>query len=536
MCAVLALKYAFLYMPTQRYLNACVERFQRVHVNVIYKVDATNRNHNYPPLNSSITQNNNNNSSVVHEESRSINSAPCSTPVRGATRETAEGNNNSNNTSPHRTFSHYGYNCPLTSAPNILLHPANHSIWLSVAEHREKVVSFIDLTALTFAKRKMLNVLSGCGKSTAPEPTSQSYVSSVNIQLEPQSQRTQRNNSMVTNGSMDEFSSKMTVTTSPQPESEKKVDSCQQSANDTLEELISQFSSKISLVTPKKVSQPEPERDDESLYPSSYISRSFLPDNHAIAKDTGTGADKPEAEQVLYQNGDDSGLGLGSSRGAGRRQRLVTTSNESSTQEAEAYTQGKHIRLTLSSSPEAESQLKSSSIEILINVSLRNSECMQTVHAHEQEFRSKLEKVIDDEINYISQQLAMQHRAAHLLHSSEQNARAPLATPTPSTSLLLQRSNSAPALCHTYSYVALGGSELPIPQAPPSTPTPSHSCAEPDELHRILNSLELELQHLLNSIIRAHALHNHAIIYECRTRISQLREDISGVVNRARAK
>ncbi|KAM8712053.1 hypothetical protein ACLKA7_012556 [Drosophila subpalustris] len=436
-----------------------------------------------------------------------------STPVRGATREAADvSNNTNNNSSPHRTFSHYGYNCPLSNAPNIMLHPENKSIWRSVCEQREKVVSFIDLTALSFAKRKMLNVLSACGKSSAvpvpvpvpAEPPTPSYVSAMQIQLEPQ--RKQLNKSL-----------------------ERDVDSCQQSADDSLDDLIGQFSSKLSINTSPMASQPEPERerDDESLYPSSYISRSFLPDNHAMARDTGTGADKPEAEQIMYQNGDDSGLGLGSSRGAGRRQRLVTTSNESSTQEAEAYSQGKHIRLTLSSSPEVESQLKPSSIEILINVSLRNTECMQTVQEHEQEFRSKLEKVIDDEIHYISQQLAMQHRTAHLLHQhpTEHHPRAPLATPTPSSSLLLQRSNSAPALCHTYSYVAL---PLPSPHAPPSTPTSGqrHShCGEPDELQRLQSTLDTELQHLLNNIMRAYALHHRAVI-ECHTRISQICENV----------
>lgn len=564
-CAVLALKYAFLYMPTtQRYLNTCVEHFQRIHVNVIYKVDATNRYHNYPPLNSNININNNSNSnsSFFNQESFVVNDSACSTPVRQATDD--NNNTKNNNASPHRTCSHYGHNCPLTNAPNIMLHPENRSIWLSVVEQREKVVSFIDLTALSFAKRKMLHVLSGCGKSTStvtipttdlPTPPTTSYVSAMQIQLEPQSQRKNRKNSA--NDSLDDmlvqFNSKMTTSTmilQPEPESERDADSCQQSANDSLDEMITQFSSKLSINTspmiletePEPEAQAEPERDDYSLYPSSYVSRNFLPDNHAMAKDTGTEADKPEAEQIMYQTGDDSGLGLGSSQGAGRRQRLITTSNESSTQEAEAYSQGKHIRLTLSSSPEVEAQLKSSSIEILINVSLHNSECMQTVQQHEQEFRSKLEKVIDDEIHYISQQLTMQHRTAHLLHSTEQqqphpHSRAPLATPTPSTSLLLQRSNSAPALCHTYSYVAL---PLP-PHAPPSTPTSSHShghnCgAEPDELQRLQMSLDLELQHLLNNIMRAHALHNRAVI-ECHTRISQICEDIiSGVANRTRVK
>ncbi|XP_064544170.1 protein hu-li tai shao isoform X1 [Drosophila montana] len=526
MCSYLAHKYSFLYAPVQRYLDACVARLQCVQANVIYKIDASYR-HNYPLLSSSHNGTlNNTQTGVGGEESFAVNLAASSTPVQASSRQWAGDSSYTSimnpTAAPFRTFSHYGFNCPLANAPSIPLHPANQSIWQTVSEQRERVVSFIDLANLSFAKRRMLNVLNASGRRPAAalaETSSPSYVSEMQIQLERTPSRKQRNNSAATSSS------------------------CQQSADDSLDELTAQFSSMLSIHEPHMIAQPEPDRDDDSMYPSTYTLRSFLPDNHALPKDDGIATDKPEAEQAMYQNGDDSGLGglTGNSNninssGAGRRERHCTTSNDSSTQEAEAYSQGKHIRLTLSSSPEAESQLKSSSIEILINVSLRNTECVQSVQAHEQEFRSKLEKVIDDEIHYISQQLAMQQRTVHLLQSSEQPSRAPLASPTASTSLL-QRCNSAPALCHTYSYVALAGSDTPPPLAPPTTPTSaSHSYPEPEALQRLLSTLEHELQHLLNSIIRAHELHNRAVIYDCRTRISQMRDDIKGVVRRARAK
>lgn len=269
--------------------------------------------------------------------------------------------------------------------------------------------------------------------------------------------------------------------------------------------------------------------------------RSFLPDNHEprLVKDgESTTRDKPEAEQAMYeeqqqQTGDDSGLGdSGGNTTSRRRERLVTSSNDSSTQEAEAYSQGKHIRLTLSSSPDMQAQLKTSSFEILINVSLRNSDCVQTVQAHEQEFRSKLEKVIDDEIHYISQQLAMKERSAHLLQSSERDAvpREPLATPTSSSttsSHLLQRCNSAPALCHTYSYVALPHNESELAHSSPTSQR--HNIPE-------VEHFEMELQSLLNGLIHYHELHHRAVIRECRMRISQMRDDLRGAVKKTRAK
>ncbi|XP_017838038.1 protein hu-li tai shao isoform X7 [Drosophila busckii] len=469
--AFLAHKYKFLYAPTQlNYLDSC-RRFaslQQVQLHVIYKVDAVQR-HNYPPLNDT----------TLSEEQFALVVAASSTPNAQATASSPDAA-----AAPFRTYSHYGFNCPLSSAPNILLHPANESIWLTVHEQRERVVSFIDLTALSFAKRKMLQVLSAKGRRLLlqPEEEQPSYVSELQIKLEPRA--SSRRSSCV--------------------------------ANDSMDELAAQFAGSLRLQPAASPSPPKASDDTEdSCYTSNYTLRSFLPANHALARSGDNGAaDKPEAEQAIYQN--DSGLG-GSAPAARRRERLATSSNDDSyAQEAEAYSQGKHIRLTLSSSPEAQAQLKCSSIEILINVSLRNAECVQTVAAHEQEFRAKLEKVIDDEIHYISQQLAAAPRA-------------PLATPSSSTATRsptpMQRCNSAPVLCHTYSYVEA----VSPPPAPPCTPlrAPSeHSCPESEALQRLLGSLQLELQHLLNSIIRAHELHNQAVIYECRARISQLNEDL----------
>ncbi|KAH8290312.1 hypothetical protein KR054_001810 [Drosophila jambulina] len=271
-----------------------------------------------------------------------------------------------------------------------------------------------------------------------------------------------------------------------------------------------------------------PEHQDSGLY-RSYT---FLPSNHVLPAG---GADvnareRPEADQQreMFLGGvtDDSGLGNSS----GRRQRLATTSNDSSTQEAEAYTQGKHVKLTLSSSPSivtaagAAGQLPTT-IEIVINVSLRNAECIETVQTHEQEFRAKLEKVIDEEIHYISQQLAYQQRQKELQQQVQQqvNSRAPLASPTSSMtppSSLLQRCNSAPALYHTYSYVEVAMADMPPP--PPPKPVKESLPVDTESSEGLLISLEKELERLLNSVVKAHMMHNKAIIHDCKTRISQI--------------
>ncbi|XP_016953167.1 protein hu-li tai shao isoform X1 [Drosophila biarmipes] len=489
----LAQKYAFLYSPSQ-YMYACMKMGpveQKVYV--IHKVGAVSK-HNYPPVHDGNTSMQHNESVAVFKgnDTGIVSSTPIRTP-RGTVSLPDERNQSCSglsSTHPYRTISHFGFNCPLITSPTILLHPEHRSIWQTVAEQREKVVSFIDLTTLSLDNRKLLNVV------TATQPTqlqSQSFVSEKHIQLEVSPpKRKQRVYSGTTSSGLD----------------------------DSLDELDSLMSG-LAICTPRRREQ------DSALY-RSYT---FLPNNHAFPEDTDanhrgqTDRERPEAEQEEgFRCTEDSGLG---DSAPGRRPRLATTSNDSSTQEAEAYSQGKHVKLTLSSSPTQ----SPATIEILINVSLRNAECVETVQTHEQEFRSKLERVIDEEIHYISQHLAYKHRQAELLQQ-QTTRRAPLATPSatrmpppppPSSSSLVQRSNSAPELCHTYSYVAVGMADMSTKQDQASPQLP----AEGEPLNDLLSSLEKELERLLNSVVAAHMLHNRAIIHECRARISQLAEGLA---------
>ncbi|XP_026842011.1 protein hu-li tai shao isoform X1 [Drosophila persimilis] len=494
-------KYSFLWDPRQ-YLDACVGATHRVQqVNVIHKVDTVSR-HNYPPIN--IHNNINHNTTMENNATSAWVDLPSSTPHRGPIVNSP----NAGETVPFRTISHYGFNCPLNSAPSILLHPEHKSIWQNVSEQRENVFSFINLSILTKENRKMLDVLAAAATTPTSASTvkqqplsSPTYVSEKQIRLEPTPpQRKQRVYSATASSG--------------------------RSFDDSLDELESMFES-ITMASPQR----QPQSQDYSLY-RSY---NFLPRDHALSVDTdanGNGVKhsrRPEAEQSIYQNGDDSGLG--------RRRERTTTSNGSSTQEAEAYTPGKHVRLTLSSSPLAGATSPTpTTIEVLINVSLRNAECVQTVQTHEQEFRAKLEKVIDEEIHYISQQLATRQRTAQILQDQPAPTRAPLATPTPSQ--LLQRSNSAPVLCHAYSYVDLAETDMTGKPSPStisdsgvgagaaSGSSPLVSPGEAD-LNTHLSSFENMLQSLLNNVIKAHMLHNQAFITDCRARFSQLSEGLA---------
>ncbi|XP_017072835.1 protein hu-li tai shao isoform X1 [Drosophila eugracilis] len=497
----LAQKYAFLYSP-RHYMNASLKIGQlEQKIYVIHKVEPVSK-HNYPPVhdgNMSIHHDGNVTGFVGNEIS-----FVSSTPIRNqiASVSLPEERNQSVtgfSSTPYRTISHFGFNCPLITSPTILLHPEHRSIWQRVAEQREKVVSFIDLTTLSLDNRKLLNVVTATQPPTQShcnwaQSQSQSFVSEKHIQLEvTPPKRKQRIYSATTSSGLD-------------------VDSM-----DELESLMGGLA----------INMPRRREEDSGLY-RSYT---FLPSNHVLPENTDNNdreqadRERPEAEQEEgFRCTGDSGLGETS----GRRPRLTTTSNDSSTQEAEAYTHGKHIKLTLSSSPTPTTTTTQSpaTIEILINVSLRNAECVQT---HEQEFRAKLERVIDEEIHYISQQLAFKQRQAELLHQ-QPLTRAPLATPPttsmpppapPSSLSLVQRSNSAPELCHTYSYVAVG--DFPTKPVQDSPPLP----VDGEPLNDIISSLEKELERLLNSVVTAHMLHKNAIIHECRARISQLAEGLA---------
>ncbi|KAH8389253.1 hypothetical protein KR200_006659 [Drosophila serrata] len=497
----LASKYEFLYSPNRFLTDGLEMGALEQQVYVIHKVEAMSK-HSYPAVNMIDPSNVQNESGFSRNEMSLISSTPVNRTAAGRANSSLTGNQTLDSSSaqvPYRTISHFGFNSPLKNAPSIPLHPEHQSIWQAVAEQRERVVSFIDLTTLSLDNRRLLNVVTN---QTQSQTKSQSFVSEKHIQLEVSPlKRKQRVYSVTTTSSG-------------------------HSADDSLEELESMMSG-LAVSSPRR-----PEQQDSGLY-RSYT---FLPSNHVLpGGSTETNArEQPEADQQreMFLGGgtDDSGLGNSS----GRRQRLVTTSNDSSTQEAEAYTQGKHVRLTLSSSPSTATaaggagQLPTT-IEILINVSLRNAECIETVQTHEQEFRAKLEKVIDEEIHYISQQLAYQQRQKELHQQVQQaNNRAPLASPTSSPpSSLLQRCNSAPALCHTYSYVevAMAGSDMPPP--PPPKPVEESLPSLPMDTENsegLLISLEKELERLLNSVVKAHMMHNKAIIHDCRTRISQMQK------------
>ncbi|KAI8036917.1 hypothetical protein M5D96_010228 [Drosophila gunungcola] len=475
------------------------------HVYVIHKVEPVSK-HNYPPVhdgNMSLHQNESF-SGFVGNASGVVNSTPIRTVVASVslTEERNQSGSGGSGLTPYRTISHFGFNCPLMTSPTILLHPEHRSIWQKVAEHREKVVSFIDLTTLSLDNRKMLNVVTArqqppTQSESHSQSQSQSFVSEKHIQLE--------------------------VTP---PKRKQRVYSATTSSGHSLDDGLDELDS---LMNALSVSSPRRREQDSGLY-RSYT---FLPSNHDLPQgaDASDGAqadrERPEAEQeeMIFRRTGDSGLG----DSTGRRPRLATTSNDSSTQEAEAYTQGKHVKLTLSSSPPTPTTTQSpATIEILINVSLRNAECVQTVQTHEQEFRAKLERVIDEEIHYISQHLAYKQRQADLLQQ-QATQRAPLARPPPpappSSSSMVQRSNSAPELCHTYSYVAvaMAASDMSTKHDETSPQLP----AEGEPLNDILCSLEKELERLLNSVVKAHMLHNKAIIHECRARISQLADGLA---------
>lgn len=174
----------------------------------------------------------------------------------------------------------------------------------------------------------------------------------------------------------------------------------------------------------------------------------------------------------------------------------------------------------------------STAIEIHINVNIRNSDCIKNLQNHEQEFKLKLEKVIDNEIHLITQQLEEIQENNDAETDLEGND--DIFTLNPNQRCLsapdaigLYNSNTSAAertddsgcieADRHYSY-----DEDHLDTAA-STPPPHCMLKDKTNLQNLryrhtLALLEHELEMLLNGIIRN--------MCDCKTKISQISEDI----------
>uniref|UniRef100_A0A0K8VVK8 Protein hu-li tai shao n=1 Tax=Bactrocera latifrons TaxID=174628 RepID=A0A0K8VVK8_BACLA len=224
---------------------------------------------------------------------------------------------------------------------------------------------------------------------------------------------------------------------------------------------------------------------------------------------------------------------------------------------------GRYRHVTASLSETGSSSVASSlrSLEIHININVKNSDCARTLQTHETEFRRKLERIINKEINVIAQQLsagAQQHSTdsnnmSNGLHM-EHNDNSLLDLSNASAHHLLQHS----AHLETLSNLRLAGTLATGQQRMHSEAahTKSHSqthaqrrdwaasCNSTDTTYcvngtatkadqpltpqqlQVVAMLEQELESLLNGIICANALHNHAVMCDCKMKVERISKEL----------
>ncbi|XP_037887202.1 protein hu-li tai shao isoform X1 [Glossina fuscipes] len=169
----------------------------------------------------------------------------------------------------------------------------------------------------------------------------------------------------------------------------------------------------------------------------------------------------------------------------------------------------------------------SAAIEIHINVTVRNSECVKSLRIHEREFKAKLEKVIDDEIHLIVQELENQDPDNDADKEEDEKSRLyenTLNFPSrrlsaPESISVSDRKANPTETDHHMPHIC-GNSSI---SSPLCINTKFDSQANLFSLHSLryrhtLAELEHELETLLNGIIQN--------MCECKKKVTQISEDI----------
>ncbi|KAM7342839.1 adducin 1-like protein hts isoform 1-T4 [Cochliomyia hominivorax] len=448
---------------------------------------------------------------------------------------------------PYRTVSHYGFNYPSTYMPNISLHPSCSITPVDL--QRQKVISFIKRLNLetqancqhlsffnktrTVEAGKEENMYSSTTTNHLDKidsitldtlKTAGSFISVAEIQLNA-SNKTSSNLESVKSGEIQKESHKQHI--------------IKNSKSNEIDLLSTQFSSLLSIsgsypaATHSNVGDVENDHftidsgDNSSNFESHlsrkclYLQRNFVPrivdSQHSILdfRDA-DGEDeldphKPESEQTS-KNEEHKHVTL-TLNSLKRKASDYCNKKEKSNKSLSLRTQFSDANSSCNSSTTA-----STAIEIHININIRNSDCVKNLKNREHEFKSKLEKVIDDEISLITQELATpmelkgdskdDNVATINLNPSHRCLSAP-------DSIFLYSRDASCTEADRQSQLNFKDSAYIASTRPLST---THTNLYTLQYTQTVAMLEHELELLLNNIIRN--------ICDCKTKISQISEDI----------
>lgn len=473
-----------------------------------------------------------------------------------------DSSNSSNNSavnlaSPYRTVSHYGFNYPLTYMPNISLNPICSITPVDL--QRQKVIAFIKRlnieaqindqqinyfnksTIMKTGKEEniyentIINRLDKTGEETLD--TAGSFISVAEIQLNAVTKdkhsskhsghkKQTRNINNQSDYQSGEFSSLLSISGTYPAATQSNIgdgenyhfttDSCDNSSN-------------FELHSSRKCTQ-------ENVY-RSYLQRNFIPEiinsHPSIDFRDAEGEEepdphKPESEQQAQINIKDLSTYIRSDENKhvtltlNSLKRKASSFCEKKDKSCKSHDKSLSFRTQFSdANSSCDSSTASTAIEIHINVNVRNSDCVKNLQNYEQEFKSKLEKLIDDEINLISQELTTSAQCCeNELKKNNNNSAAFNLNPSqrclsaPESIFLYGKDTSFPE-ADRHSLFNFNDSALTSPLLQSST-VPTYPCNM--RYRQTLAMLEHELEMLLNNIIRN--------MCDCKTKITQISDDI----------
>ncbi|XP_037806020.1 protein hu-li tai shao isoform X1 [Lucilia sericata] len=464
---------------------------------------------------------------------------------------------------PYRTVSHYGFNYPSTYIPNISMHPVCSITPVNL--QRQKVIAFIkrlNLEANTHEQQlsysnktavstnvesdtktgKEANIYENTKSCDDKTEVAGSFISVAEIQLNTAKEkngskeitnhqdthlhfRNRVNHNHNNQGDLqsNQFPSLLSISETYPAATHSHIGDAE---NDHFTTDSGDNSSNFELQSTRKTTH-------DNLY-RTYLQRNFIPEvinSHQSIMDFGIGDEehdphKPESEQRSHnnmkhsskyvRNDEDKHVTLTLNSLKRRASSFCDKKEKSRTHDKPLLTRTSFRTQFSDANSSCDSSTASTAIEIHINVNIRNSDCVKKLQNHEQEFKTKLEKVIDDEINLITQELAtssqcekeLKNITAFHLNPSHRCLSAP-------ESVFLYGRDQSCIEADRHSLFNFNESVM-------TTPLRTLSAIPPNlytmRYRQTLAMLEQELEILLNSIIRN--------MCDCKTKISQISEDI----------
>uniref|UniRef100_A0A1A9WWU1 Uncharacterized protein n=1 Tax=Glossina brevipalpis TaxID=37001 RepID=A0A1A9WWU1_9MUSC len=451
---------------------------------------------------------------------------------------------------PYRTLSHYGFNYPITYRPSLTLQPV--CLLTPIELQRQKVIAFIKRLNLIDNRTTTTRVSSHHEKTGKEDickvkknksfdleslrKTNSSFVSIKEVQLLHKSSAEENENLIKESSSYFQESKELSELNSEHCSSLLSISATYPTVSQThsLMEMMDQdetenlnstenysndnLSKTYLIQNSKNITSRKPLRNFKGRKEEETETQILGEDDHGPGHDHDHDHDphKPEAEQQIknsrcHYNEDKINDELADKHitltlNTLKRRAIALNNKNKLCLDRNNKTQTNVETYTSCVSSNDSSTTSSAAIEIHINVTVRNSDCVESLRTHEREFKAKLEKVIDDEINLIVQELGEnqdnyldkeEDDKSHLYENTLNFSSRRLSAPESTNNNIFDRK----AMAHNHNCRnSTVSSTLPASDTKFESQTNAFSLYSLRNRH-ILSLLEHELETLLNNII-----------------------------------